>query len=63
MSGATEGGTEVHLDCAGEAIGRTEGDVDVPSKHFRNVRTRNVETLRERRLVESERLHPLHYRG
>ena len=63
MAGATEGGAEVHLDCAGEAIGRTEGDVDISGKHFRDVRTRNVKTLRERRLVESERLHPLHYRG
>ena len=63
MAGAAERGDEVHFERAGEAIGRTEGDVDVAGEHFRDVGTGDVEALGESGLVEAERFHPAHYRG
>ena len=51
-------GEEVHLERVRELGRRPEGYVDVTREHFRDVRTRNLHPLRERRLRKALGLHP-----
>jgi len=52
-----EFGDEVHLEGVGKARGGRKGDVDIAGEELGHVRTRNLEALRKRSLVEPKPLH------